>query len=145
MLQRTANSYSFQLRNKTCSPCLHNLVKTKAKGFHLFENSHKLCREKAMEALPSYGGTEDMFYVFYKIIPLRLNREKDYIRNAYVYLNFFHETAISYNLETQPTILLVIFMLHSAMKTHLKTNQNRHVLSKLFYKNIYASRWLKGR
>ena len=56
-----------------------------------------------------YGGTDNMFYFFYKIIIFRLNKEKDDIRSAYVYLNFFHETVTSHNLETEPTILLTSF------------------------------------
>ena len=69
-----------------------------------------------------------MFYFFYKIIIFRFNKEKDDIRSAYVYLNFFHETVTSHNLETEATILLVIFVLHSPMKTHLLTNQNARTI-----------------
>ena len=61
-----------------------------------------------------------MFYFFYKIIIFSLNKEKDDIRKAYVYLSFFHGTVASvtfHNLE------IFIFVLHSAMKTYLQTNQ----------------------
>ena len=68
---------------------------------------------------PGYEVTENMFYFFYKIIIFRSSKEKDYIRSAYVYLKFFHETVPSYNLETEPTMLYVIFVLYSAMKRHL--------------------------
>ena len=54
-----------------------------------------------------------MFYFFYKIIIFRHNKGKDYIQSEYVYLNFFHETVTSHNLETEATI----FVPHSAMKT----------------------------
>ena len=53
---------------------------------------------------PGYEGTDNMFYFFYKIIIFRFNKEKDYKQSAYVYLNFFHETVTSHNLETEPTI-----------------------------------------
>ena len=39
------------------------------------------------------------FTIWYKII-FRLNKEKDNIRSAYVYFNFFHETVNSHNSET---------------------------------------------
>ena len=45
---------------------------------------------------PGYEGTDNMFCFFYKII-FRLNKEKDDIRNAYVYFKFFHETVKSRN------------------------------------------------
>ena len=67
---------------------------------------------------PGCEGTENMFYFFYKIIIFRLNKEKDDIRSAYVYFNFFHETVNSHNLETANHNAHVIFVLHSAMKTH---------------------------
>ena len=40
-----------------------------------------------------------MFYFFYKII-FRRKKEKDNIRSAYVYFDFFDETVNSHNLET---------------------------------------------
>ena len=60
---------------------------------------------------------------FYKII-FRLNKEKDDIRSVCAKLYFFHETVNSHNLETANHIPHVILLLHSAMKTHLLTNQN---------------------
>ena len=54
----------------------------------------------------SYESTENIFYLCYEITIYRFNKEKDYIRSAYVYLNFFHETVTSHNLETEATILL---------------------------------------
>ena len=63
-----------------------------------------------------------MFYLFfYKIIIFRPNKEKEIV-------NF-------YNLETANHIARVIFLLHSAMKTLLLTNQ-KHILTKLLYKNV---------
>ena len=41
-----------------------------------------------------YGGTDNMFYFFYKIIIFCFNKEKGFIRSAYVYLNFFLQTVI---------------------------------------------------
>ena len=51
-----------------------------------------------LEISPGYEGTDNMFYLFYKFISY-VNKEKDFIRSAYVYLNFFHETLNSHNLE----------------------------------------------
>ena len=66
-------------------------VKTRdaVKSFHLFENAR---------FSPGYEGTENMFYFFNKIITFCLNKEKDDIRSAYVYLNFFHETVTSHKI-----------------------------------------------
>ena len=50
--------------------------------------------------LPSYEGTENMFYFFYKIIIFRLNKEIDDIGSVYVSVYFFNETVNSHNLET---------------------------------------------
>ena len=74
------------------------------KAFHFLENSHKLCRG---------------FHQAMKAIIFRLYKEKGDIRSAYVYIKFFHETVNSHNLETANDIAHVIFVLHSAMKTHL--------------------------
>ena len=59
-----------------------------------------------------------MFYFFYKTIFCR-NKEKDDIRSAYVYFNFIHKAVNSHNLEAANHIAHVIFILHSAIKTHL--------------------------
>ena len=48
------------LRNKTCFPCLHSLVKTKA---NVWENS-------------GYGGTDNMFYFFIKLLFSLLTKRK---------------------------------------------------------------------
>ena len=84
--------------------------------------------------------TENMFYLVYKIIIFLLNKEKDVIRSANVYFNFFHETVNSHNLETVNHIVHFIFVrvLQGAMKTHLCRPIKTHVLSKLFYKVAYA-------
>ena len=65
-----------------------------------------------------------MIYFIYEIIIFRHDKEKDDIWRAYVGFNFFHETVNSLNLEIAIHIAQVIFMLHSAMKTLLKSNQN---------------------
>ena len=58
-----------------------------------------------------YGGPDNMFNFFYKFIIFSLNKEKDDIRSAYC--------TDSHNSETFNHIAHVIFVLHSAMKTHL--------------------------
>ena len=73
---------------------------------------------------PGYGGTENMFYFFYKIIIFSLDKEKDDIWSVCVYLSFFHETVNSYNLETANHIAYIISVLPNAKKTHLLTNKN---------------------
>ena len=117
------------LRNKTCSPCLHNLVKTDA---NFWENSRAdywkpetqlrvFTRSRILKTLPSfppgYEDTENIFYFFYKII-FRLSKKKDdkIIRRAYVYFNFFHKTVNSYNLETANHNAHVIFVLYTLWK-----------------------------
>ena len=62
---------------------------------------------------PGYEGTDNMFYFFYKIIIFCFNKEKDYIRNAYVYLNFSHLGDRGNHDDN------VIFVLHNTMTTHL--------------------------
>ena len=68
-----------------------------------------------------------MFYFFYKLI-FRLNKEKDDIRSAYVYFNFFHETVTSHNLEPTNFIATSIFVFYITMKTHLEANQNARTI-----------------
>ena len=72
-----------------------------------------------------------MFYFFYKIIIFRL-KEKDNIRSARVYFNFFHETVNSHNLETANHIAHVIFVFHSAMKTHF-IDQSKHTYNLSYF------------
>ena len=84
----------FDLRTKTCSPCLHSLVKTEA---NVWKNSRadqwkpetqsKVSPAREfLQTLPrfstGYGGT-DMFYFFYKIIILIINEEKDGLQSSY--------------------------------------------------------------
>ena len=71
-----------------------------------------------------------MFYFVYEIISFCLDKEKDDrdVRSAYVYFKFFHETVNSHNLETANHIAHVIFVFHSAMKTHFLTNQNARTI-----------------
>ena len=74
---------------------------------------------------------DNMFYFFYKII-FRLNKEKDDIRNAYVYFNFIHKTVTSHNLEREPIILLISF---SCSQRHENTlaDQSKHT----YYSNYF--------
>ena len=68
----------------------------------LLENSHQFRRG----FLPGYEGTEKRTFFFYIIIIFCLNKEKDDIRSAYVYLNFFHETVNSFWPENEKEIVL---------------------------------------
>ena len=77
-------------------------VKNAVEGFHLLENR---VPNLAARFSPGYEGTDNMFYFFYKIIIVYFNKEKNFIRCAYVYLHFFPETVTSHNLETEATIL----------------------------------------
>ena len=61
----------------------------------------------------------------------RLNiQEKGNMQSAYAYthLNFFYEAVNSHNSETVKHSFHVTFVLHSAMKTHLLTNQNARTI-----------------
>ena len=62
-----------------------------------------------------------MFHFIYKIIILRLNKEKDDIE---VRLYFFR----SLNCKFEAAYRSRYFMRHSAMKTHLLTNQKAHTI-----------------
>ena len=73
-------------------PCLHSLVKTEA---NVWENSRRSrgfspAREFS-QTLPwfstGYGGTDNMFYLFYEIIIFSVNKEKDDIRSVYCKLS----------------------------------------------------------
>ena len=94
VLLRPFGPIILQLRNKTCFPCLHSLVKTEA---NVWENSRADQREprpcrgfsparEFSKTLPrfstGYGGTDIPFYFFYKIIFI-VNKEKDDIRSMY--------------------------------------------------------------
>ena len=90
---------------------------------------------------PGYESTENMFYFFYKYIIFRLKKEKDDMRSALCVVspfNLFHETVNSHNLETANHIAHVIFVHHSAMKTHLLTNQNARTIQIILYVIIWA-------
>ena len=93
------SSWANHLRNKTCFPCLHSLVKTEANVWEnsradqcMLENSHNLCQgfQQAMEAWTT------CFISFVKLLFSLLTtwRQSNHIAHA-------------------------VFMLHSAMKTHL--------------------------
>ena len=109
-LNSTSLKTMLHLRNKSFSLSLHSLAKTEANS----ENPRRSrgfspARELPQTLLrfsPGYEGTENMFYFFYRIIIFRLNKEKDDIRSAHVFFNFFHETVNSHNLG-QPIILLI--------------------------------------
>ena len=120
------------LRNKTCFPCLHSLVKTEA---NVWENS----RRRRL-----WGHGEDV-YLFYKIIIFRLNKKKDDIRSANVYFDFFHETVNSHNLETANHfghVILNLFLIHSAVKPHLQPNQNYFIiLDNAWNQSVAAECW----
>ena len=80
---------------------------------------------------PGYEGTENMFYFFYKIIIFRLNKEKDDIRSAYVYFNFFHKTVCS---RKQPTVMLTSFSCFITLWKNTCWPIKMHILLKPFYK-----------
>ena len=75
-------------------------------GFHLLENSHKLCRgfHQAMEARTT------CFISFIKLLFSVLTKRKTIYEDRTVH---------SHNSETVNHIAHAIFVLHSAMKTHL--------------------------
>ena len=86
-------------------------IRDGVEGFHLLDNSHKLCRgfHQAMKERRTY------FISFIKLIFSVLTK----VQSVYAYFNFFHETVNSHNLEKANHIAHVIFVLFSAMKTHL--------------------------
>ena len=87
---------------------------------------------------PGYEGTENMFYFFYKTIIFLLNKEK----GACVWFNLFSWNSKFVQLGDRTNhIAHVIFVLHSAMKAHLLTNQTARVLSKLVYITVFYVRY----
>ena len=74
-------------------------------GFHLLENSHKLCGgfHQAMKAWIT------CFISSRKLSFSVLIKRKTVIQCVSVYFKFFHETVNSHNLETESTILLTSF------------------------------------
>ena len=80
------NNYSnLDLRNKTCFPCLHSLVKTEANVWgNLRADQWKTC-SRILTNFPDVfnrlWSTNNMFYFFYKIIIFIVNK-KDDIRSA---------------------------------------------------------------
>ena len=135
----------FQLGKKTCSPCLFSLVKTET---NVWENwiadqwkgetqsrvfTCSIIFRNFPRFPPVYEGTDNMYF-FYKFVIFRFNKEKDYIRSAYVCLNFFHETILTFhNLETEPTILRTSFPCSIAPWKHTCRPIKTRVLSKSFY------------
>ena len=88
------DSVVIHLRNKTCFPCLHRLVKNEA---NVWENSRAdqwkpetqsrvFTNSRFSQTLPrfspGYEGTENIIYLFYKIIIFRLNKEKGDIQRV---------------------------------------------------------------
>ena len=66
-----------------------------------------------------------MFNFFYKIIIFIVNKEKDDTRSAYCKLSQLGDSANH--------IAHVIFVLHSAMKTHFQTNQNARTIQICYF------------
>ena len=71
-----------------------------------------------------YGGTDNMFYFFYKKIIFSYNKEKDDIRGAYCKFSQFADS--------QPHCSR-----HFRAMKHTCRPIKTHVISKLFYKYIY--------
>ena len=120
------------LRNKTCFPCLHSLVKTKA---NVWENARadqwkpktqSPAREFSQTLLRStgYGGTDNMCYFFYKIIIFIVNKEKDDIQSVYCKFS---------QLGDSQTTLLTPFSCFIALWKHTCRPIKTHVPSKLIY------------
>ena len=73
------------LRNKTCFPCLHSLVKTEANVWENLRGGFSPAREFSQTLprfSPGYEGTDNMFYLFYKIVIFSVNKKKDDLRSA---------------------------------------------------------------
>ena len=124
----------FCLRNKTYFPCLHSLVKTEGniwensradqwkpemqtvEDLHLLENSHKHCQLKVFNRL--WRHERQCFISFIKLLFSVLTKRKMiYGQSAYCKFSQLGDSKLNH-------IAHIIFMLHSAMKTHLLTNQN---------------------
>ena len=73
----------------------------------------------------------NMFCFFCKIIFVHFNKEKDDMRSAFVQISFFMKLHVTFYAELGDRanhIGHVIFVHHSAMKTHLLTNQKARTI-----------------
>ena len=108
------------LRNKTRYPCLYSLVRPR----RMFG---RIPRNLAEFFTRQWRHREHVlfrfFFFIYKII-FGLNKEKDDIRSAYVYLKFFHETVNFHNYETANT-LLTSFLCFIALWRHTFVDQSK--------------------
>ena len=122
------------LRNKTCFSCLHSLVKTEANVWAdqwkpEIQSKVSPAREFST-TLPrfstGYGGTDNMFYFFYRIIIFIVNnKERQYtVRSAYCKFS---------QLGDSQTTLLTPFSCFIALSKYTCKPIKMHVLSKLFY------------
>ena len=76
-----------------------------------------------------YGGTDNMFYFFYKIIIFIVNKEKDDIQSVYCTFS---------QLGDSQTTLLTPFSCFIALWKHTCKPIKMYVLSKVFYKLVYT-------
>ena len=136
-------AYSIEhLRNKTCSLCLNSLVKSVS---NIWENSRADWWKPEMQSrvftssrfAPGDEGMENMYYFFYKIVIFHFKKRK------IIYEVCMYTLILSWNCNfSQLEILLTSFSCFIVLweNTVLYTNQNKYVLSKLFYKNIFKNR-----
>ena len=101
-------------------------VKTRdaVKSFHLLQNSHKICWGFHQLAIKARRAS---YISFIKLLSSNLTKKKKINESRmYCFISFVHGTVNSLNSETANHlhVPLVIFVFHSAMKTHLFTNHN---------------------
>ena len=108
-----------KLRNKTCFPCLQP-GENRGERLGEFESRSVSPGREFSQTLPrfstSYGGTDKTCFISFINFLFSLLTKRKTIYKA--------RTVNSLNSETVNHIAHVIFVLHSAMKTHLQTNQN---------------------
>ena len=95
---------------------------------------------------PGYKGTDNMFYLFYKIIIFCLNKKKDDIQSVYLYFNFFHSWNCKFLQIESQSYRSCHFCASIALWKHTCSPIKTHVLSKLFYRLFYkitCNQWYK--
>ena len=85
-------------------------VRDAVEGFHLIANSHKLCRGFHQD-MKARRTCLDSFIELFSVLRKR--------KRVCIYFNVFCETVNSHSLETANHMAYIIFVLNSAIKTHL--------------------------
>ena len=113
------------MNGNTDMTCLQNkTVKLNLRRSRGFSPAQKFSQSLQGFA-PGYEGTVNVFYSFYKNCYLRYNKDKDKTRSAYLYIFiYFMKLSVLTTWREPNHVVHFIFVIYSAMKIQLLTNQN---------------------